>query len=320
MPAAAPKVCRVCKPHACESDTPPDVVVALVAAEQHGVIAASQLVATGLNRTAVAVRVRNARLHRIHQGVYAVGHDALTLHGGFMAAVLACGPAAVLSHRSAAALWGFLDWDEARDPEVTVHGSAPRHHPGLRTHRTRTLQPRDVTRRDGIPVTTPARALLDLAGELPPKGLRRATRQAQAMHWTNVRQITDVLGRANGRRGAARLAALVADGPAPTRSEFEDVVLDLILGAGLRRPVINERLGAVFPDLRWPDRRLTVECDGAAWHNGKLAREDDAERQARLEATGERVLRVAWRQAVTRPQQTLARMIAAGAPYADRQR
>jgi very-short-patch-repair endonuclease len=140
------------------------------------------------------------------------------------------------------------------------------------------------------------------------------------MHWRNVRQIADVLGRANGRRGAARLAALVADGPAPTRSEFEDVVLDLILGAGLRRPAINERLGAVFPDLRWPDRRLTVECDSAAWHDGKLAREDDAERQARLEATGERVLRVTWHQAVTRPRQTLARMIAAGAPYTDRQR
>jgi very-short-patch-repair endonuclease len=168
-------------------------------------------------------------------------------------------------------------------------------------------------------VTTPARTLLDLADDLPRKGLRRATRQAQAMHWTNVRQIADVLARANGRRGAARLAALIADGPAPTRSELEDVVLDLILAAGLQRPAVNERLGAVFPDLRWPDQRLTVECDGAAWHDGTLAREDDAERQARLEATGERVLRVTWRQAVTSPRQTLARMIAAGAPYTDRQ-
>jgi very-short-patch-repair endonuclease len=95
--------------------------------------------------------------------------------------------------------------------------------------------------------------------------------------------------------------------------------LDLILGAGLRRPAINERLGAVFPDLRRPEQRLTVECDGAAWHDGELAREDDAERQARLETSGERVLRVTWRRAVTRPQ-TLARLTAAGAPYTDRQR
>jgi predicted transcriptional regulator of viral defense system len=319
MPASSRGVCRIRKPQACEPDTPPDVAVALMAAEQHGVISASQLRTAGLSRTAVAVRVRNARLHRIHRGVYAVGHDALTLHGRFMAAVLACGPAAVLSHRAAAALWGFLPWDEARYPEVTVPGSAPRQHAGLCAHRTRSLDPRDITRRGGIPVTTPARALLDVADDLTPRGLRRAAREAQAMHWTNVRQIADVLTRANGRRGARRLAALVADGPSPTRSELEDVVLDLILGAGLQRPAVNERLGRVYPDLRWPDQRLTVECDGAAWHDGRLAREDDAERQAHLEAAGERVLRVTWQQAVTRPQETLARIVAAGAPYTDPQ-
>jgi very-short-patch-repair endonuclease len=249
--------------------------------------------------------------------VYAVGHDALTLHARFMAAVLACGPAAVLSHRSAAALWGFLPWDADRLPEVMVRGSTGRCRPGLRLHRTRTLDRRDVTIRDAIAVTTPARSLLDLSDELPDAGLRRATRQAQATRWTNVRQLADVLGRANGRHGAPRLAALIADGPAPTRSEFEDLVLDLILDAGLRRPEINVRLGRVLPDLRWPEQRLTVECDGSAWHDGKLAREDDAARQAQLEASGERVLRVTWQQAVGRPQQTLARMVAAGAPYTD---
>jgi hypothetical protein len=319
MPASCHGVCSLSKPEACGPNTPPDRTVARVAAQQHGVISVPQLRAAGLNRTAIAVRVRNARLHPIHRCVYAVGHEALTLHGRFMAAVLACGPAAVLSHRAAAALWGFLAWDEARYPEVTVPGPAPRRHPGVRAHRTRTLDPRDVMRREAIPVTTPARTLLDLADDLPPKGLRRTTRQAQAMHRTNVRQIAEVLARAGGRRGAARLGTLIADGPAPTRSELEDLVLDLIASAGLQRPAINERLGAVFPDLRWPDQRLTVECDGAAWHDGRLAREDDAERQARLEATGERVLRVTWQQAVTHPQQTLARFVAAGAPYTDRQ-
>jgi very-short-patch-repair endonuclease len=288
-----------------------------MAAEQHGVVSAPQLQMAGLNRAAMRVRVRSARLHRVHRGVYAVGHDALTLHARFMAAVLACGPAAVLSHRSAAGLWGFLPWDADRLPEVTVPGSSARRRPGLRVHRTRDLDRRDVTTRDAITVTTPARSLLDLADELPDAGLRRATRQAQAMRWTNVRELADVLARANGRRGAPRLAALIADGPAPTRSEFEDLVLDLILDAGLRRPEINVRLGRVLPDLRWPDQRLTVECDGAAWHDGKLAREDDAARQAQLEAGGERVLRVTWQQAVRRPQQTLARMVAAGAPYTD---
>ncbi|MGI9098044.1 MAG: type IV toxin-antitoxin system AbiEi family antitoxin domain-containing protein [Solirubrobacteraceae bacterium] len=289
-----------------------------MAADQHGVVSARQLQAAGLNRPAVQVRVRNGRLHPVHRGVYAVGHGALTLHARFMAATLACGPAAVLSHRSAGALWGFLAWETGCHPEVMVPDSSARCRRGLRVHRTRALDSRDVTRRDAIAVTTPAGTLLDLADDLPANGLRRTMRQAQAMRWTNVRQIADVLTRANGRRGAHRLAALIADGPAPTRSEFEDVVLDLVLSAGLRRPEINERLGSVFPDLRWPDRRLTVECDGAAWHDNKLARENDAERQARLEAGGERVLRVTWQQAVTRPQQTLARFVAAGAPCTDR--
>ena len=96
-------------------------------------------------------------------------------------------------------------------------------------------------------------------------------------------------------------------------------MLDLILGAGLRRPEINRRLGRVYPDLRWPAERLTVECDGATWHSAKHAGEDDAERQARLEADGERVLRVTWDQALKQPQQTIARLVAAGAPYTARQ-
>jgi very-short-patch-repair endonuclease len=313
-PADGPGVCGGGKAQPYEPHTPPDVRVAILAAEQHGVVTAAQLQAAGLNRAAVQVRVRGARLHPVHRGVYAVGHVAMTLHARFMAAVLACGPAAVLSHRSAAALWGFLPWEGDRLPEVTVPASTTRSRPGLRIHRTRHLDRRDVTRRDAIAVTTPARALLDLADELAPAGLRRAARQAQAMRWTTVRQLADVLARCGGRRGGPRLAALIADGPAPTRSEFEDLVLDLILDAGLRRPEINVRLGRVIPDLRWPDQRLTVECDGAAWHDGKLAREDDAARQARLEASGERVLRVTWQQAVSSPRQTIARMVAAGAP------
>jgi very-short-patch-repair endonuclease len=156
--------------------------------------------------------------------------------------------------------------------------------------------------------------LLGLADDMPDKALRRAVRQAQALQLTHVRLIADVLTRANGRRGASRLAALIADGPAPTRSVLEDVVLDLIDGAGLRRPEINVRLGRYYPDLRWPEQRLTIECDGATWHDGKLAREDDAERQAHLEACGERVVRVTWRQALEQPHRTIERIVAAGAP------
>jgi len=308
------------KPEADEHDTPPDVRVARWAGERDGVRSIHQLQACGLDRTAVCVRVRNGRLHRIHRGVYAVGHASITLRGRFRAAVLACGDGAVLSHFSAAALWGFIAWDDRRHPEATVVGSAPRKRRGLTIRRARTLDPRDATSRHDIPVTTPARALLEVAGSLDDRWLRRAVREAQSQHWTNVRQIADVLTRANGYRGAARVAAIVASGPAPTRSVNEDVVLDLVLRGGLEHPDVNHRRSLdgrhVYPDLRWPAQRLIVEVDSEAWHDSKLAREDDAERQARPEATGERVLRVTWQQAIRRPQQTLERMIAAGAPLA----
>jgi len=167
-------------------------------------------------------------------------------------------------------------------------------------------------------VTSPARTLLDLASQLADSPLRRAVRQAQSLHRVNTRELVDVLARLGPRRGAKRLARIVATGPAPTRSELEDAVLDLILRGGFAHPRVNTPLvmngRRVVPDFRWPAQRLVVEADGAAWHAHKLAREDDAERQALLEAHGERVLRITWDQAIARPIETLARVRAAGAP------
>jgi hypothetical protein len=133
-------------------------------------------------------------------------------------------------------------------------------------------------------------------------------------------ELVEVLRRLGRRRGSRRLAAVVATGYAPTRSVLEDVVLDLFDRGGLARPDVNVALRlagrVVIPDFRWPSARLVVEADGRAWHDHKLAREDDAERQALLEAHGDTVLRVTWEQAMRRPDQTLARLRAAGAPPA----
>lgn len=314
MPGPIQGVCRETVAGRQFLSTPLDLRVAMLAAEQEGVVSTAQLHGLGLDDAAIRRRVRKGQLHRVYHGVYAVGHTAISLNGRFMAAVLACGETAALSRYSAGTLDGYLTWDDRR-PEVTVVGP-PRRHAGIRVHRTRHLDERDVRRNLTIPRTTVARTLLDLADDLPDQALRRAVRQAQAMNLTHVRRIADVLTRANGRRGATRLAALIADGPAPTRSELEDVMLDLVDGAGFQRPEINRRLGRVYPDLRWPAQRLTVECDSATWHSGKLATEDDAARQARLEAGGERVLRVTWEQVLQQPRQTIARLAAAGAPYA----
>lgn len=293
--------------------------VARRAAEQWGVLSLDELRECGLSRDAVAFRARNGFLHRLHRSVYAVGHENPPLEGRFLAAVKACGLRAFLSHFSAAALYGFVEWDD-RLPEVTVVGQSTRRHGRLRVHRTRVLDPRDVTWYRGIPVTSPAQTLLDLASVLAPVALRRAVRQAQALRLVSLRQLVEVLGRMGPRRGSAKLARIVATGPAPTRSVLEDAVLDLMLSGGLAHPDVNVPLvlagRRVIPDFRWPAQRLIVEADGAAWHDGKLAREDDAERQALLEAHGERVLRVTWRQAIARPGETLARIRAAGAPAA----
>ena len=172
--------------------------------------------------------------------------------------------------------------------------------------------------RHGIRVTTPAWTLLDLAGVLPYKPLRRAVREAMGRRRVAIPQLVAVLGRAGARRGARKLARIVADGYAPTESVLSDAVLDLILAGGFAKPDVSEPLvvdGRRFvPDFRWCEQRLIVEADGAQWHEHPLAKEDDAERQAFLEARGERFIRVTWKQALTQRGQTLARIAAAGAP------
>jgi very-short-patch-repair endonuclease len=314
--APNPAECRPCSLSGNKVDSRPDLWVARRAADQWGVLSLDELGECGLSRKAVMVRVRNGQLHPLHRGVYAVGHPNVPLEGRFVAAIKACGPQAVLSHFSAAALYGLVKWDD-RYPEVTVPGTATRTHRGIRVHRSSMLDVRDTTRHRGIPTTTPARTLIDLAASFNYKALRRTVRQAQN-RLTNVPQILNALDRLGPRRGTAKLTKILATGPAPTRSELEDTVLDLILHGGFKHPDVNRPLRIdgrrVIPDFRWPTQRLVIEADGAEWHDNPIAREDDAERQAILEAHGERVLRVTWQQAITRRPETLRRIRSAGAP------
>jgi hypothetical protein len=213
--------------------------------------------------------------------------------------------------------WGAMRWED-RMIEVTVLGAGTRVVPGVLVHRTATLPVEDRRSRDGIPITSPARTLVDLARVVEPKTLRRAVRESQSRNLVQLPELVRTMERLGRRRGRKALRTIIATGPAPTRSELEDVVLDLFLAGGLAHPEVNEPLWLggrkVIPDFRWPSERLVVEADGAAWHDNKLAREDDAERQALLEAAGERVVRVTWNQAVRRPTETLRRVIVAGAP------
>lgn len=233
-----------------------DVEVALLAAEQHGVIATRQLKACGVDNDAIRVRVARGNLHPVFRGVYAAGHAALTQTALFAAAVLACGARAVLSHYAAAAHLGLMRWGGDRDPEVIVAGAGGRRIDGIKAHRSK-LDGRDVWTRENIAVTSPARTILDIAATKPQKPLRRMVRQAQAEQHVNVRQLLEILHRHPCHPGAAKLRAVIADGAAPTRSEHEDNVLDLISEAGLERPEINPKLQLDGRDIR-PDRARTA--------------------------------------------------------------
>ncbi len=289
--------------------TRPDIRLALLASEQWGVVDIADLRRCGLDKHAVARRVRAGRLHPIHKRVFAVGHTNLPQQARILASVKACGPDAYASRSASGELSKQIVLLGDRRPDVLVLGATTRRHPEIRVHRTTRLDPRDVTRIQGIPATTVARTLVDLAADLTYEQLRRATREAQAQRLVALPQLVETLARLRPCRGAVNLARIVATGPAPTRSELEDVVLDLMLRGGLEHPDVNVPIHAggrrIVPDFRWPEQRLVVEADGARFHDGEIAREDDVERQALLEAAGERVIRVRWEQAVCRESQTL---------------
>jgi hypothetical protein len=295
-----------------------DTRVAKLATRQWGIVSYADLIQCGLTAKGIQTRLRAGRIHRLHKGVYAVGHTSLTFEGRLMAAVKACGDQAVVSHFSACALHGFVDWD-SRVPEVSLPGGEQRRiRPGIRVHRSSRLESRDVTTARGIPVTTPARSLVDLAAVASYRKLRNAVRRSLSIERMTVALLARELARLRPCRGAVNLGRVLADGHAPTRSELEDVVLDLILGGGFQMPDVNKPLRIagrkVIPDFRWPEQQLIVEADGAAWHENTVARADDAERQALLEAAGERVVRVTWEQALRRGAQTIRRLQTAGAP------
>ena len=306
---------RVAEDQPSKVATRPDLAVAQLAAEQNGIVSVRQLEECGLNSSAITTRLRRGQLHRIHRGVYAVSAAvALSLRGTLTAAVLACGVDAVLSHGSAAAWHAMRRWRGGR-ADVIVPRSGGRGVSAVRSHRSRSLHPFDVWRRAGILVTSPARTALDLAAELTARELRRIVRRCFAERILGARQLHGVLARSPRHPGAAKLRALLALGHVPTRSELEDRALEAVAAAGIEAPEVNPRLvldgRAIHPDLLWRKQRVVIELDGAAWHEERLAREDDAERQALLEAHGYRVLRITWGQLVDRPVQTIARIRAA---------
>ena len=229
----------------------------------------------------------------MHRGVYAVGHLGLTRNGSFMAAVLACGEGAALSHISAAVLWKMLG-----GRGHAVHVTAPKHRKvrGVVVHRAPLDGER--VRRDGIVVTTPARTLVDLADVVPRRMLERAMDEAQylGLDFEGIRP-------RHGRRGSGLLSSVLAvhrPGTTRTRSELEEMFLKLVDDHGIPRPEVNCHIEGFECDFVWREARLVVETDGAAAHGTRRARERDPVRDARLMTAGWRVWRVSYVQVVRR--------------------
>lgn len=267
----------------CDQPDRPDVLVAQIAAQQHGVVSVAQLREAGIDKHRVRHRARSGRLHRVHRGVYAVGHRSLPIEARWMAAVLACGESAVLSHRSAASLWGLLD-PRSGPVDVSIPRTSGRSkRVGIWLHRCPSLVPSLTTRRRSIPVTTPARTIADLKRVASAAEHRRAIRQAE------MRSLDIGPG-------------VEQDG---TRSELERRFLLLCRRHRLPPPEVNVRIAGLLVDFAWRDLGLIVETDGYKFHRGRGAFEDDRARDLRLRQVGFDVMRFSYRQVVDRPEQVV---------------
>jgi hypothetical protein len=268
--------------------------VAELAAKQHGVVGRWQLLELGFTAREIEWRVRGGRLHIVHRGVYAVGHCRLTLRGRWMAAVLACGPGAVLSHRAAAALWGIRPAPDGQI-DVTIPGRSKHSRPGIRVHRVRTFDPLDRRILDGIPVTSLARTLLDYAEVSSAQYLRLAIEGAERNGVYNGLEVDELLVRTRGRVAVTAVRQVLAEikGPAPwTQSEFENAALAVIWAHGIPEPVTNVIVEGELVDLYWRDQRLVVELDGHETHKLRSRFEDDRRKDTKLQLAGLRVMHV----------------------------
>jgi hypothetical protein len=278
----------------------------------------AQITSLGLSASAVRSRVATRRLHRLHAKVLAVVHpDLLTRNGRFIAAVLACGPGAVLSHRSAAVLHN-LRLSERAWIDVTVPGSRGRGRAGIRVHSAGSLAAHDVTVIDDVPATTLARTLLDVAGDATRREIERACDQAAVQRLLDMTAIDDVLQRADGRRGTRRLTDVLADhrvGSTLTRNDLEERFLTICRDIGLPPDAVNLWIaypdgGGAEADFAWHAQRLIVEVDGRDPHTTRRAFEHDRRRDQRLATLGYRVVRFTWRQVMHEPADVAATLTA----------
>jgi very-short-patch-repair endonuclease len=279
-----------------------------LACKQHGVVSWEQLRELGLAEDAIRHRVSRGRLHRVRRGVYSVGIPELTRHGRWMAAVLACGPGTVLSHESAAALWGV--WGSCSSLlEVSVPAARRPRPRGVRVHRT-CFARADCAVRDRIPVTSPTRTLLDLAIRLNERGLERAINEADRLGLIDPETLRDTVGGRPGARGAAVLRKLLDSRTFRlTDSELERDFLRLVRLADLPMPDTGVRMNGFKVDFFWPQLGLVVETDGLRYHRTPAQQAADHRRDQAHARAGLTTVRFTHAQVRHEPQAVVAALV-----------
>ena len=282
-------------------------VAGRIADSAHGVVTRRELLDAGVTRREIARRLRSGALRREYPGVYRVGHRAPSVEARYLAAVKACGDGARLSRRAAAYLLGIVKGSPP-PPEVTA--PTERRIKGVRTHRERHPLPgnSDVTTWRGIPVTTPARTLVDLAAVLSKDELARACHEAGVRHRTTPAQVEAVLARQPNSPGAGKLRAVLRGEARVTLSKLERRFLELLHAAGLPLPDTNRPAGGRRVDCRWPDHKLTVELDSYTYHHSRHAWEQDRRREREAYARGDEFRRYTYGDVFERPAEMLAEL------------
>ena len=275
-----------------------------MASRSHGVVTRRQLLGAGVTRTEIAERLAKGALLTQHRGVYRVGHEAPSTEARYLAAVLACGDRAVLSGRAAAHVYSLIR-GEPPPPEVTA--PTARRVADVRTTRAM-LDPRDVSRFRGIPVTTVPRTLTDLAADLSAGELARACHEAGVRYGTTPRHVRAVFDRRPKAPGRAKLRRVVEGDEPILLSRLERRFRALLPDNGLPIPHANKKLERRYVDCRWPDHRLTVELDGYRFHNSRHAWEQDRRREREARARGDEFRRYTYGDVCEHPQPMLTEL------------
>jgi very-short-patch-repair endonuclease len=276
-----------------------DEIVGRLADRHHGVVSREQLVAAGLTARTIGRAVQAGRLRPLLRGVFAVGHTALSRKGWWMAALLACGDGAALSHHAAGAVWGFRH-GPVLPVHVTTQSDRGRKQRSLVVHRAR-LTDHEVMRVDNLRVTTPARTIVDLAATLAPRAMRATVERAQDLKRFHRDEIAAA---ATGRRGTKRLGELIAlmdPDKDNARSYLERLFVAVVRRARLPRPNVNQPIADARRDFVWPDHRLVIEVDGYAYHSSREDLRRDRRRDRQLTALGWRPARFTYEEVAFEP-------------------